>query len=180
MKTRELALTWNASLARVARFALLVALAVALPNLGLPQSVTGPLVNALLLLTVSWEGVGAAALLGILTPLGAALRGVLPLPLLAMIPVIALGNGVFVAIYGGLRARSRWWALGVAAVAKTALLYGAVTLLVARPLQLALGGNPLAITLPEAMVNMMRWPQLATALAGGLIAFGIERASQRR
>lgn len=166
----------------LARLALVLAAALAITNVGLPQPITGPLVNALLLLTVEWCGVGQAIAVGMVTPLGAVLRGVLPLPLLAMIPFIAFGNAALASVYGALRNRSRWTALFAASVAKFALLHGAVSLLSARPLSLLIGSGAQAATIPDAFAAMMTWPQLATALMGGLIAFGILglRAWQQR
>jgi hypothetical protein len=151
---------------------LLVAAALAITNVGLPQPITGPLVNALLLLTVEWCGVSQAIVVGMTTPLGAALRGMLPLPMLVMIPFIALGNAALAGVYGALRAKNRWVALVAAATAKFALLYAAVSLLLARPLSLLTAGGAQAATIPDAFAAMMTWPQLATALMGGLIAFG--------
>ena len=88
-----------------------------------------------------------------------------------MIPFIALGNATLMGVYGALRARNRWLALGVAAVAKLAWLYATVTWLVVRTLQVVVGPAPQPVTIPAAIVHMMQWPQLATALVGGAIAF---------
>ncbi len=148
-------------------------------SLGLPQWVTGPLVNALLVLTALRLGVGQAMILGMVTPLGAALRGVLPLPLVVMIPFIALGNAVLAGVFSGLRRTNEWLALGAAAVAKFAWLFASVTVLVARPLTLSLAGATQSVLLPEAMINMMRWPQLATALAGGVLALSVDGLVRR-
>ncbi len=74
---------------------------------------------------------------------------------------------------------NRWLALVVAAVAKFALLYVAVTVLVAHPLNLMIAGQAQAIVVPQAIVAMMTWPQLLTAVAGGVIAFGVEFGSRR-
>ncbi len=60
-----------------------------------------PLVNALLILTVLWLGVSQALFVGMVTPMGAALSGILPLPLWIMIPFIALGNAVLVSFSVG-------------------------------------------------------------------------------
>jgi hypothetical protein len=163
----------------VTRLVGLMALGLAIPAIGLPQWLTGPLVNALLLLTVEWVGVNQAILVGMVTPLSAAMSGVLPLPLLAMIPFIAMGNATLVSVYGALRARNRWLALGGGAVLKFALLATVVTLLVARPLSVVIAGQAQPLALPVAIVEMMRWPQLATALAGGLIAFGATALARR-
>ena len=163
-------------LGSVARFVLLVTLAVLIPSLGQSQWITGPLVNALLLLTVGWAGVSQAILVGMIPPLGAAVRGVLPLPLLAMIPFIALSNATLVSVYAALHRKNKALALVVAAVCKFALLYLSVTLLTVRPLHLMIGGSAQALALPDAMAQMMRWPQLATAFAGGLLALAVEGA----
>ena len=161
-------------------FLLGLCLALIIPNLGLPQGITGPLVNALLLGAAVWLGREQALLLGLITPLSAVLRGVLPLPLWVMIPFIALGNATLVSVYSALRSRGHWLALGAAALAKCALLSAAVTWLTLRPLSLAIGGAPQMVALPASLVNMMRWPQLATALAGGALLWLIERGVQRR
>ncbi len=163
-----------------ARLPLLIGAALVMTTLGLPQPVTGPLVNALLLLTVAWAGVSEALVVGMVTPMGAALRGVLPLPLVLMIPFIALGNAAFVSLYAVLRGKDRWLALGVAAVAKFAVLAAVATVLAVRPVSLPIAGTPQVVAIPAAIVEMMRWPQLATALAGGLIAFGVESTVHRR
>ena len=156
---------------RLAKIGLLLSLALLIPAFGLPQPVTGPLVNALLILAVESTGIGAAMLAGMITPLNALLHGVLPLPLMVMIPFIALSNAVLVGLYGALRRTNYWLALGVAAVAKFGLLYAAVTWLLVRPLSISMGGTATAMTLPAAIANAMQWPQLATALAGGVIAY---------
>ncbi len=112
---------------RLAAFGLFLVLALLIPALAWPQPVTGPLVNALLLITVETLGLWPAIGLGLVTPLGGLLHGVLPLPLAVMVPFIMAANAVLVAVYDRLRTRNRWLALGVAAVAKFALLYAAVS-----------------------------------------------------
>ncbi len=181
MNVRVGTLERKTSWVHAARLLALITLALLIPALGLPQWITGPLVNALLLLTVTWAGLSEAILVGMLTPLGAAVRGVLPLPLLVMTPFIALANALFVSTYAALQRRALQRqgkhpgvALVAAAGAKFALLTLCVSLLVARPPHLLIGGNAQVVALPETIINMMRWPQLATALAGGLLALGVE------
>jgi hypothetical protein len=163
----------------LARLALMLAAGLGISAIGLPQALTGPLVNAMLLLMVLSNGVSQAILVGMVTPLGAALSGVLPLPLWVMIPFIALGNTIFVSLFGALHVKNRWLALSIAALAKFAWLYALVSLLAARPLHLLIGGATQAVAIPPALTTMMSWPQLATALAGGLIAFSIEGIAKR-
>lgn len=171
---------WSRSLiwTGAAKLLLAVAAALAITNMGLPQYITGPLVNALLLLTLEWCGLGQAMVVGMLTPMGAAVRGILPLPLWVMVPFIAVGNAAFVGVFHLLRGRSRVAALVAAAVVKFAVLYAAVTVLVTWPLQVAIGGSVTAVAIPQGMVNMMRWPQLGTALAGGALALGAQEAAR--
>jgi len=154
----------------VARMVLLVTIALVITTLGMPQAITGVLVNALLILTVGYVGVKEATLVGMVTPLGAALRGVLPLPLWVMIPFIAMSNAVLVSVYDALRAKNEPLALAAAAVCKFALLYAVVTLLTAFPLSVGTANGAALVSLPGALAQMMRWPQLATALGGGLLA----------
>lgn len=165
---------------RALALALAVTAGVLIPTLGLPQWITGPLVNAVLLVTALRLGVSAAMVVGLATPLAALLRGVLPLPLLVMTPFIALANATLVGVFGALRGRGHWLAVGAAAACKFVVLYAAVTILVARPLSLAMGGSAQAVALPAAMVEMMRWPQLATALVGGALAITADAAWSRR
>ncbi|MHB0858038.1 MAG: ECF transporter S component [Anaerolineae bacterium] len=165
--------------AGLGRFAGALTMALLIPNLGLPQWITGALVNALLLLSVDALGLSQTLVIGMVTPLAAALRGVLPLPLMVMIPFIALGNALFVSLYSAVRPANRWLALAVGALAKFALLYGAVTVLVAHPLRLVLAGASQPVNIPATILHMMSWPQLATALAGGLIAWTVRWAAQR-
>jgi len=178
MTVKEFALERSPVWVRGVQIGALMTLGVLIPSLGMPQPFTGPLVNALLILSAATVGVGPAIVIGMISPLSAVLHGVLPLPLMVMIPFIALGNATLVLVYSALRNKSEWLALGTAAVAKFALLYAAVTLLIVHPLSVVVGGAPQTVTLPVAMIDMMRWPQLATALAGGLIALGIMRAAR--
>jgi hypothetical protein len=174
---REMVFHRSLSWLGAARLALLLTLALLITNLGLPQAITGVLVNALLFGAVETVGVNGAALLGMITPFGAALRGILPLPLWVMIPFIALGNAALVNVYGLLRGKSRALALIAAAGAKFALLYAVVALLSARPLSLGMGNGAQVVHLSAALAQMMQWPQLATALGGGLLAQGVRLAA---
>lgn len=156
-----------------------LALSLLIPYLGMPQWITGPLVNALLLIVPLQLGATQAIVVGMVTPMAALLRGVLPLPLAIMIPFIALGNALYVAAFRRIEDRNRWIALGVAASSKYALLQSAILILTWRPLALAAGGGQTALAIPNAIATMMSWPQLLTALAGGLMALGINGALTR-
>jgi len=147
---------WPLDITGIAKFAGVLALALAIPGLGLDQMITGPLVNALLIVSAVTVGLPAAIMAGALPSLVALVRGLLPLPMAAMVPYIILGNAALVTVVALLHRHNYWVALGTAAVVKFGLLLGAVTYLV---------------SVPAALAGMMQWPQLYTALLGGVIAW---------
>jgi hypothetical protein len=55
------------------------------------------------------------------------------------------------------------------------VLLAAATLLASGPLTLPMGGVAKVVGMPAAPVAMMSWPQLVTAVAGGLLAFAVLR-----
>ena len=89
------------------RTAILLAIALVFQMGGFPQFITGPMVNTVLYLAamvVGWQG---GVLIGIFTPVIAAMRGILPPPLTPLIPFIALGNGALVALFFCLKSKSK-------------------------------------------------------------------------
>lgn len=148
--------------------AILFALVLVVQMLGFPQMVTGPLVNAMLLLATAFAGVGSGILIGLFTPWVALLRGILPAPLGPVVPFIMLGNGALVVVFG-LFGRKKVFVLEVlgivlGAVVKYLILSQAVRFLAGIPPQVA---------------RMMQVPQLITALLGGALALALSRAIQR-
>lgn len=95
----------------------MLALALALQNLRLPNLMTGALVNAIFTVTLAVAGLRSALLLAGLTPVGAFLTGHLPPPLILLTPVIVPGNIVYVVLTGIFRERTL---LGEAVVAPAA------------------------------------------------------------
>jgi hypothetical protein len=155
------------------RTAILLAIVIAVQFLRIHQFVTGPLVNAVLLIAASMVGIGSGVLIGLLTPVVAFAVGILPQPLAPAIPGIMAGNAVLVITFGLL---SRLWRpgkggsyLGIAAgaVLKYLILAGVVRFLIRVP-------PPVAVSL--------QLPQSFTALAGGVIALiviGVLRPASR-
>ena len=138
-----------------------VAAASFVPSLGLRQEITGPLVNALLLLAVGAVGIPSAMVIGALPSIIAIGRGTHPLPLLPMVPFIVLGNAAFVGLFGGLRG----WGFVPAAVIASVVKLAVLSLTAVYVVQL-----------PGPLATMMGLPQLYTALAGAALAFGAEKA----
>ncbi len=152
------------------RTAVLLALTLAVQMVGLPQPFTGPLVNAMLLLSGIFVGVSSGILIGLLTPGIAFMRGILPAPLGPMIPFIMLGNGILVAIFNGTRSifKSKRFpkkllvsviGLLIGATAKFLVLSSAVKFIV---------------QVPPKIAQAMQTPQFITAMTGGIIAIAIE------
>ena len=139
----------------MSRTAILLAIALVFQMGGFPQFITGPLINTVLYLAamiVGWQG---GMLIGILTPVIASIRGILPPPLTPLIPFIALGNSILVILFFWLQSKNKIAGIIIASLAKFLLLVSAVKLVV---------------QVPPAIAQMMSLPQLITALAGGAIA----------
>ena len=137
------------------RTAFLLAIALVFQMGGFPQPITGPLVNTVLYLAASIVGWQGGILIGILTPLVAAMRGILPPPLAPLIPFIALGNSLMVVLFYLLKFKNKIIAIIIASLVKFSILFSAVNLLV---------------QVPPAVSQMMSLPQLITALTGGIVA----------
>ncbi|MGM0413884.1 MAG: ECF transporter S component [Bacillota bacterium] len=159
------------------RTAILLAAALAFQMGGFPQPVTGPAVNAVLLIAVGLIGPLAAVIIGTFTPIIAFTRGILPPPLGPMIPAIVFGNALYAIIFFFIT-----WSKNRTkpATAKTkvfslftilAVIAGALV----KFFILAWSVNFL-VQVPEPVAQMMSLPQLYTALVGGGIALLVLKA----
>lgn len=128
------------------------------------QWLTGPLVNATLLLTCVLVGPMEAVLLGLLPSPIALSSGLLPLALAPMVPFIMMGNALFILTFHLLR--NRGFSLGIVLGAALKFLFLAS---IAQFLMIRLLARPLA----SVVATMMSWPQFVTAVIGGAIAFGL-------
>lgn len=150
------------------RGALLLALALVLQALRLvlplplllSTFIIGTLVHMMLTVTLRLNGRALALLLGLLLPLTAYAQGQLALPLL--IPVVWLGNSVFVLALSWLGQR-RWLAPILAAGCKAAVML-CLAWIVLSFLQL---NNP---AVRQAVLFAMSVPQLLTGIGGVLLA----------
>lgn len=154
----------------IVRGALLLAVALMAQQLRLilplPMLVTtfiiGTVVNAVLVMAARSAEIFPAVAIAILLPVVAFMQGQLPLALL--IPVVALGNIVFVVLC------NRWWATPifvVAPITKVFVLYLSTTLVL------------MSFNVPETIMTgilaAMGWPQLITAILGVLLAAAVEK-----
>ncbi len=132
------------------------------------QWLTGPLVNAILILLLFLVGIRSALLVCLIPSLMALAGGLLPAVLAPVVPFIMIGNVILVLsidwLYNNFRdeAKGYWLGILVGAGLKFLFLFTSVTfigrLLIKRELTLK-------------VAQMMSWPQFATAILGGLIAW---------
>jgi hypothetical protein len=162
-KTLELVNT-----AELTKFIALAGAAIVLPFFIHLQWLTGPIVNAILIICLFLIGVRAALFLAAIPSLMALVGGLLPAVLAPVVPFIMISNMVFILtidfIYG--RARNEkngyWAGVIIGALLKFSFLFISVNsiskLLIKQELILK-------------VAQMMSWPQFATATLGGIIAW---------
>jgi hypothetical protein len=144
------------------------------------QYVTGSCVNAVLAVAALVAGIQSAAVVSLVSPFAALFLKIAPLPL-PIVPAVALGNLVYVAILWVILKKHKLISVRgivawiVAAVCKFLTLYLVVVKLLSNLLTL----KPQQVTMFTAMFS---WPQLVTALVGGgaalLVAVAVRRATK--
>lgn len=145
--------------------------AVILGPVSVGQIITGSLVNLMLIMSVLLIDIKAGVTVGILSAILATLLGIGPIfPIIT--PAIAAGNAILVIIVGlGYNASQgknlgRLAGIALGAVAKCGFLWYTVPKLFAFIPEIK---PPQAV----ALGIMFSWPQLITAMIGGLIAMAI-------
>ena len=126
------------------------------------QFITGPVVNALLIITCVLVGPMEAVILGIFPSTVALSSGLLPLPLAPAVPFIIASNAIYVAVFHYINKKNFSAGILSASIIKYIFLTGSAALITG----LLIDG-----TLTQKILIMLGWPQLLTALAGGIIAF---------
>jgi hypothetical protein len=128
------------------------------------QFISGTIVNCTLLITTATLGIRAGLLISILPSTIALATGLLPSVLAPMIPFVILGNAVLILVFNYLKNINYWLGAVVGAAIKFGLLTGAISFV-----------THLIISqkIAASVSYMMSWPQLVTALAGSVVAFGI-------
>lgn len=142
------------------QLAVFVMLAVVAPYFS-NQLITGSIVNALLFISVAVLGTESAFLLCLIPSLISIYTGLLPLALAPMIPFIMTGNALLVLIFYTF-GKKKFWAGAVPAVIIKFVFIWSVGMILANSVLSGISKNVLLI---------ISWPQLATAIAGAVIAF---------
>jgi len=149
---------------KVIAFPLLLGCAIAAPLFG-NQFVTGTVVNAALFIATAMFGVSYGLMIAIIPSTFALAVGLLPPVLAPMIPFIILGNALLVVVFGAWMKEGRYWPrMALASVLKFALVYATSALVIKLIV---------SETVAASVAAMMSWPQLVTAVCGGVLAFGI-------
>ena len=129
--------------------------------------IVGPLVNACLIISTAIAGLWSGTIISIVAPYFAALTSHSPLSpfILAFSPFIAAGNFILVLMIHLLRKRNYFVGLISGSVLKFIVLYGG--------LHIMLGIKTLPGPQAQMVSFLFSWPQLVTALAGGVIAYSV-------
>ena len=126
------------------------------------QPVTGPIVNAILFIAVSLLGIEYALLVGLIPSVIALSTGLLPAILAPMIPFIMLSNAILIITFAYLRNKNYWLGVIVASVLKFLFLFTTSSVVINLLLKKEVATK---------VASIMSWPQLVTALVGGVMAY---------
>jgi hypothetical protein len=134
------------------------------------QPITGPIVNATLFLAAALLGTETAIMVGLIPSLIALSVGLLPAVLAPMVPFIMVGNALMIWSFSILNKKNYWAGMIVASLLKFVFLWGTSAIVINLLLKKEIAST---------VATMMSWPQLWTAVIGGIIAYGVLRAMKR-
>lgn len=145
----------------VAKFAALLGAALTAPLIG-QQAITGTIVNCTLFLAAALLGRRGAVLIALVPSIFALATGLLPLILAPMIPAIMIGNVILIMVFDFFRKKNYWLGMASASFLKFIFLAGVSSVVIDLFLKKEVASQVAAI---------LSWPQLLTALAGGVAAY---------
>ncbi|MCX7771762.1 MAG: ECF transporter S component [Clostridia bacterium] len=162
----------NRNIRFITRVAILLAITLVFQYLGRfmgPQNnfIVGPVVNAVLLIATQMTGLSGGLVIAIIAPIASALTNkaaIAPI-ILAFSPCIIAGNAILVLAYYFLKKRKKLVGVAAGAIGKSVFLYGAILIFI--------GLMKLNPKVGAALTLLFSWPQLVTAILGGMIALAI-------
>ncbi len=166
-KTKEIALDKVQISKKTAIFTVLTGIAIILPALIHQQAITGPIINATLFLSVSLLSPEIAIFVGLIPSLVALSSGLLPAVLAPMVPFIMIGNAILILTFYYFKKINYWMGVVIGSLLKFLFLFGSSSIVIHLLLKKEVSVK---------VASMMSWPQLITALAGGVIAFLVLKA----
>jgi hypothetical protein len=134
------------------------------------QPITGSLVNAILFIATTFLGIETAIMIGLIPSVIALSFGLLPVILAPMVPFIMISNALLVIIFGLFQKRNYWLAVISASLIKFIFLFSTSSVVI---------GLLIKKEIAAKVAAMMSWPQLFTALSGGIIAWLIIKAARK-
>ncbi|NQV00755.1 MAG: iron hydrogenase [Parcubacteria group bacterium] len=159
-KTKTLVIK-KVNISVISQFIALTGIATVAPLIG-HQIITGSIVNAALFISVVLLGIRGAVLIALVPSLIALTVGLLPSALAPMIPFIVFGNVILILVFACLKQKNYWLAMISASFIKFIFLFSVSSVVVNLLFQKEIA---------QSIAIMMSWPQLLTALIGGLIAY---------
>ncbi len=150
----------------LAKFVLLLSIAVAAP-LVRQQAIAGTIVNAVLFVSVVSLGIRGAVLIALVPSIFSFSVGLLPIVLAPMIPFIMIGNIILILVFDFLRQKNYWLGMATGGFLKFIILTSVSQVVISLLLKKEIANQ-------AAM--MMSWPQLLTALSGGVVAYLVLKA----
>jgi hypothetical protein len=143
-------------------FAVFLAIATIVPALIHQQFIAGPIVNAILFASTIILGTESAIMIGLIPSLIALSFGLLSPALAPMIPFIMMSNALLVMIFSGFQKKNYWMSMVSASILKFVFLFATSSIVI---------NLLLKKEITTKVAQMMSWPQLITAIMGGIIAF---------
>jgi hypothetical protein len=134
------------------------------------QWLTGPIVNAVLILILFIIGKREALIACLVPSMIALASGLLPLVLAPVVPFLMLGNAIFVLLIDNVYSRFKnevqgyWLGIGAGSFAKFVFIFFCGQIV---------GRFFLSGKLSIAVVQIVSWPQFVTAFLGGMLAWVI-------
>ncbi len=126
------------------------------------QFISGPIVNALLIIITVMLGLRSGILMCFVPSLMALVGGLLPAIMAPFIPFIMVSNIIMVFLFHKLRLKNYWLGAGAGSIAKFIFLFITSQIFF---------NFFVAQTLSKNIALMMSWNQLYSAALGSLIAF---------
>ena len=151
------------------RTGVLLAIAVSVQSLHLPTYITGPSINAVLIVAAIFTGILGGSFIGCITPLMALTMGIVHPVAVPLVPVIMIANCTLVVTFYLLKNNNHYIALIAASFAKFFVFYIALNYLI----------KFIDLNIPAPMLVAFQLPQLVTALVGGLAGVAIAKYLER-
>ena len=152
----------------ITKFLILGSAATVLPFLIHIQWLTGPIVNAILILILFLVGIRSAFVICLVPSLMALSGGLLPAILAPVVPFIMISNVIFVLtidyFYNNIKDTKKSYWIGVVAGAFLKFIFLLISVEFIKNLLIK---QELAVKVAQ----IMSWPQFATVIVGGMIAF---------